>query len=189
MINKPNGYDEATAFTGEFETLEPGGKILVIKKAEEVQSSKGGRMFVFMFDIAEGDEKGFFERQWNADKERPMRKWRGTYNQLMEGKSLPFFKGLITSIEESNPGYKWNWDETTLKGKLIGGIFGREEYRKQNGDIGITTKCQNVRSVQAIREGVPVPEDKRIADDGSPALTTPKAYNFEELGSDEELPF
>lgn len=47
----------------------------------------------------------------------------------MKGNGLPFFKGVLTSLEESNPGFRWNWDESTLVGKKVGGVFGREQFR------------------------------------------------------------
>lgn len=39
----------------------------------------------------------------------------GLFRQGYEGKQLPFFKGMITCIEESNEGYEWNWDEKRLR--------------------------------------------------------------------------
>ena len=194
MILKPTNYDEVQAYTGEFETIAPGGYICVIQKAEAVTTAKGNLpMLTILFDIAEGDSKGFYERQWKSDEGRANRKWRGVYNQITEGKSVPFFKGLITSIEESNAGYKWNWDEKTLEGKLFGGVFGREQYRKQDGKLAMATKCVSIRSVKAIRDGVEAPEDKLLTLDDTydaphPLSTTPTA-NWQEINSDDELPF
>lgn len=194
MINKPEGYDNATAFTGEFETLAPGGYICVIKKAEVTKTEKGAEMLTLMFDIAEGDSKGYYERQWKSNESKTDRKWHGTYNQLIEGKSIPFFKGLITSIEESNSGYKWNWDESTLKGKLFGGLFGRKQYRKNNGDLGMVTICMAIRSVKTIRAGVEPPEDKLLpvttdAYGAPPPLSSAPTAKWENLNSDDDLPF
>lgn len=194
MILKPEGYDSATAYTGEFETLEPGGYVCVIKKAEDTLTAKGIKMLAISFDIAEGDSKGFYERQWKSSESNENRKWRGVYNQITEGKSIPFFKGMITSIEESNPGYKWNWDEATLKGKLFGGVFGREEYRKQDGKTAMATKCISIRSVKTIRDGVDAPEDKLLpattdAYGSPPPLSTAPTHKWETLNPDDDLPF
>lgn len=87
----------------------------------------------------------------------------------------------MTSLEVSNPGFKWNWDENKLVGKLFGGIFGEEEYEKQDGSIGTTVKCRFVRSVDAIREGeFKTPEKK---------LLNPANTGWKQVEDDDELPF
>jgi hypothetical protein len=170
-MQKPQGYDETEVFT-EYKTIPPGGYICRINgaKIEKTQQSQK-EVLILAFDIAEGEYKDYYSEQFirksaNATSEV---KWPGTYRQLTEGKSLPFFKGLITAIENSNPGYTWNWDEKTLKGKLFGGVFGQEEYQKQNnGGIGISTKCQQIRSVEQIRKGVEIPQIKRLKQGNNP---------------------
>ena len=64
-MEKMQGYDEAQALTGEFETLEPGGYICVIKKAKEETSTTGKKMLVIAFDIAEGEHAGFYQRRFD----------------------------------------------------------------------------------------------------------------------------
>lgn len=195
MILKPEGYDAAAAFTGEYETLEPGGYICVIKKAESVMSSKNSPMISILFDISEGEHKGFYERIWKSSENKENHKWRGTFNQLTGGKSTPFFKGMITAIEESNPGYKWNWDESSLKGKLFGGVFGREQYTKQDGTNAMSVKCVFIRCVDAVKKGITPPADKMlvVSDNYSYGSPPPASYdpsgNFETLSNDDDLPF
>ncbi|MFA5099484.1 MAG: hypothetical protein WC547_01185 [Candidatus Omnitrophota bacterium] len=194
MILKPEGYDSATAYTGEFETLEPGGYVCVIKQAEDTLTAKGIKMLTISFDIAEGESKGFYERQWESNASNAARKWRGTYNQITDGKSVPFFKGMITSIEESNNGYKWNWDEASLKGKLFGGVFGREQYRKNDGSVGMVTKCIAIRSVKTVRDGIEPPADKLLppvtdAYGMPPPLASVPTAKWESVASDDDLPF
>lgn len=46
---------------------------------------------------------------------------------------------------------------------LVGGVFGREQYLK-DGQLKMITKCVEFRSVEAIKAGVKVPEDKLIDD-------------------------
>lgn len=162
-MNKPTGYDEATAFTGEFKSVTPGGHICKILGAKSEQSKSGKEQLVIMFDIAEGPDKGFYMDQFKRKQESNAdAKWQGLYRQLTEGDSTKFFKGMITAIEKSNDGYKWDWKEESLKGKLFGGVFGQEEYEKQDGSIGVSTKCRFIRSVEQIRKGVEAPEIKRL---------------------------
>lgn len=167
----PQGYQEADAKSfGEFETLEAGGYICKILKAEEQTSKSGKQMLVIFYDIAEGEHKDYHKREFERIKEKnPDAKWKGTYYQLTEGNSVPYFKGLITSIEESNAGYKWDFNESTLKGKLFGGAIGLEEW--ENGDKGgMQPKLRYVTSVESIRKGINPPKDKML--DGNTAMKT-----------------
>ena len=106
------------------------------------------------------------------------------YHQTVRQDDLRYFKGFMTSIEASNPGFKWNWDEKKLAGKLFGGIFGEEEYEKQDGSIGTIVKCRFVRSVDAIREGkFKIPEIKRL----QPSSLNEPNYTTQDIL--DELPF
>ena len=62
-------------------------------------------------------------------------------------------------------GFKWNWDERSVSGKMVGMVFGEEEYRKTDGTIGTSVKAQMARSVQAIRDGVDVPKKKLLKEE------------------------
>jgi len=160
---KPENYDQETAKTfGEFETLEPGGYICKILKAEEQQSKSGKNMLVLFWDIASGEHTDFYKRDFERRKEsNPEAKWNAVYYQLTEGNSTSYFKGLITSLEESNPGYKWNFDEKTLKGKMFGGAIGLEEW--DNGEkSGMQAKLRYVTSIETIKKGITIPKDKML---------------------------
>jgi hypothetical protein len=193
-MQKPNGYDDTQAFTGEFETLKPGGYICKIIQAKEDTTSTGKPVLIIIFDIAEGEYKEIFKRRFDAAKKRNAdAKWKGIFRQLTEGNSTKFFKGMLTSIEESNPGYKFNFDENTLKGKLFGGIFGREQYQKNNGDYAWDTKCQSVRSIATIRKGAfEIPADKYAVKPSADSVykTPTSASDFTDLQDDDgDLPF
>lgn len=172
LLNLP-GYDQAAAFTGEYEALPPGGYVCRIIRAPRVEHWKNGegQSLLLPLDIVEGEQKGFFERQYAADA-RPEKKWGCIHRQSIpiKGKTtkfdevLSFFKGMITAIENSNTGFKWNKDTDTLNGKLIGCIFGREEYFNITiGKNTFSTKVIFVRSADIIRKGeFKVPEDKML---------------------------
>ena len=192
-MNMPTGYQEADAKSfGEFETLEPGGYICKILKAEEQTSKSGKQMLVIFYDIAEGEHKDYYKREFERIKEKnPDAKWKGTYYQLTEGNCVSYFKGLITSIEESNAGYKWDFNESTLKGKLFGGAIGLEEW-ENNGKSGMQPKLRYVTSVESIRKGINPPKDKML--DGSTKAVNQNSGGLDadfHLMSDEDddLPF
>jgi hypothetical protein len=100
-------------------------------------------------DIAEGQFKEYFENRYV----RFGGNWGCKKYQSYKEKALPLFKGFTTSVEESNDRYIWDFDETKLKGKMVGVIFGEEEYLTANDEIKIITKPQFFRSVKTIREG------------------------------------
>jgi len=162
-MNKPEGYDQEQAFTGDYKSVTPGGHICKIQGARIETTRDGADILVVAFDIVEGPCANFYTEQFDraiiGNKDA---KWQGTYRQFVDGSGLKFFKGMITAIENSNSGYKWNWDEKTLKGKLFGGVFGQEEWLNKEGKIKLSTKCRFIRSVEQIRKGVDVPEIKRL---------------------------
>ncbi len=63
------------------------------------------------------------------------KKWKGVIRQFLpkddgtdnDEWTKSSFKGLTTAFEHSNPGYTWNWEETSLVGKLVGILFRNEE--------------------------------------------------------------
>lgn len=168
-MEKVQGYDEAQAITGEYEKLNAGGYICKIISAKEEKSKSGKRMLVLALDIAEGDKKDFFRNRFN-DNSNPDKKWPAgaIYRQMLEGeKAAGFLKGLMTSLEASNDGFKWDWDEKKLANLKCGAIFGEEEYEKMDGSVGTTTKVKFIRTVKAIQDGnFKVPELKKLPEKG-----------------------
>lgn len=169
------GYNESQAFTGESMQLPAGLYVCQIKMAIE-EERKGKRLIAIAYEIAEGEYKGFFQKKYDADKNQN-KKWPGIHRQLMEGESLPFFKGLMTSIEESNPGYTWNWDENSLKGKKFGAVMGREEFMTQDGQKKMATKIRGIRSVEGLKNAT-VPEDKLLPDNQTGYQDMPPTGGF-----------
>lgn len=136
------------------ETLELGGHELVIMDAREYTGLTGNTSLKVSVDIAGNDkQKGFFKKQYeantNVDKKWP----NGAIKYLsLKDESLGFLKGFITALEKSNPNFKFNlkgnWEQ--LKGLKIAGQFGLEEYQKQDGGIGTTTKLIQFRSLDRL---------------------------------------
>ena len=191
-MEKMPGYDEAQALTGEFESIEPGGYICKIINAKEEMSKSNKKMLVIAFDIAEGEHKDFYKRRYdelckqNKDLNTKV-KWpnNGVYRQMLEGENATsYLKGLMTSLEESNEKFKWDWDEKKLVGLLFGGIFGKEEYQNQTtGEYKMATKLRFVRTIKAVKEGkFDIPEDKKLPKENN-------NFNFVQGDSGDDLPF
>ena len=156
---------EAKEF-GEFETLELGGHEVVIKKAELYRSDFSGNTSLKVeIDIA-GDDKqaGFYQKQYdentNADKKWP----NGAVRYLsLKKESLAYTKGFITALEKSNNNFKFDtskgWEQ--LKGLKCAGVFGWEEYEKQDGTTGIATKLTQFRSLDKLND-IKIPSVKLL---------------------------
>lgn len=190
--NNTQGYDE-------FEALQLGGHICKIMNVKEQKSSTGKDMIVISLDIAEGEQKDYYKKMFQKDT-RPIaeKKWGCVVYQLIEdkdGNTNRGFKTFINSVQKSNKGFdeKNIWDENFceyFKDKLIGGVFGREQYRNQNGELKWSTKCIAFRDIDTIKKGVAIPED-RYLNDSQPG----KASMFEGFESlqpapdEDDLPF
>lgn len=190
-MEKIKGYDEAIAFTGEYESLEPGGYICKIVNAKEETSQNGNRMLVIAFDVAEGEHKDIYKRRYdesvkqNNDPNKQV-KWpnNGIHRIMLDNeRAAGFLKGVITSIEASNPDFKWDWDEKKLKNKKFGGVFGEEEYEKNDGSLGTTIKLRWFRSVDAVEDGkYKIPNKKYLKKKDS-------IFDIASNDDDDNLPF
>jgi len=177
-MKKFGGYETTQAYDGDFEVLPLGGHYCEIKGVK-MENYAWGDMLVLYLDIADGDNKGFFTRQYNRKKQQnPDAKWPCTYRQGVpkddgsekDNKTKGFFKGMVSCVEKSNPGYVWNWEEKTLTGKKIGGVFGQEEFVASDGTVKLATKCVFVRSYEAIKNGVDIPAIKKLKEGMAPPL-------------------
>ena len=168
------GYMDVTAATasGDFSSPPPGGYVCSIVNAEFLNSKAGNLMLVLYLDIAEGDFCSFFKnataRARNFDSNK---KWHNTgiYRQLIfnsNDRVSPFFKGLLTCIERSNPDFHTNinnFEACHLQGLLCGFIFASEEYLKRDGSIAEHVVIKFPKSVEDIHNGnFIIPDTKKL---------------------------
>lgn len=159
---------EAKEF-GEYENLELGGHEIVILDAREHKSEFSGNISLkISVDISGNDkQKGFFKKQYDENTSAE-KKWpTGAVKYLsLKDEQLSYLKGFITSLEKSNPNFKFNkkgtWEQ--LKNLKLAGQFGLEEYKKQDGTIGTATKLVQFRSLDKLNE-IKIPKVKKL--DGS----------------------
>jgi len=192
-----NGYKPEKIVSRE--TLPAGGYIAEILKAEEVPYD-WGNVLVISFDIAEGQYKDHFEKDYKAQTNED-RKWRGTCRINIpkddgtekDAFTKKMFNNAMYAIEDSNPGYKWNWNETTLNGKKIGVLFRNKEW-EYNGKTGWTTECYALASVNDIRSGnYKIAKDKplknkSVSTGNLPFYDSREPYS-ELYDNDKDLPF
>ena len=216
MIKKFAGYDDIQIFEGGA-SIEPGGYELQIigAKVEQYTSRATGATGEIMkvaFDIINNEQyAGFYSTRFKAAKAAdPNAKWGGVFDVFIpkddgsenDAKTKQSFKRSITSVEKSNEGYAWDWNELSLKGKMFGGVFGREEFETKEGERKFATKCRFSRSIESIRTGnFKIPDDKLLKSKNDVPYTaslasmgnayqTPDqlaAMSYGDLGSFEEI--
>lgn len=181
---------EAKKSAGARELLPAGGYVAKILNAEEV-SYDWGNVLLISFDILEGQYKDFFATDYH-NQDREDKKWRGTFRLNVpkddgsekDGWTKRTFGNSIWSVEASNPGYHWDWNEATLKGKIVGVLFRNREW-EMNGNTGWTTECCALTSVDDIRQGkFRQPKDKPLKSNNMTG-----SVNFENVDTSGELPF
>lgn len=197
-FSRSKRYQEAQAYS-EQEKLPPGGYVLEIMDAKE-QSNDWGDTLIIAFDIAEGEQKGFYRRNFDSQTGED-KTWKGRYRVPIpkdDGSKedewkMRRLKTVVSNLEESNPGFHFDWANVSkLKGKKIGALFNNKEY-DFNGHHGFFTNCHSLVTVEKIRSGkYKIPEDtllnkgNRQQPQGQPVgdgfMTIPD-------GIEEELPF
>lgn len=154
---------------GEFENIELGGHETVIMKASlytsPVTENTSLRICV---DIAGNEKhKGYFKKQFDNNTLKD-KKWSNNATRYLSLKkeNLAYTKGFITSVEKSNPGFKFDtskgWEQ--LNNLKIASVFGLEEFIKQDGSIGTTTKLVQFRSIDKLND-ITIPKVKLINGD------------------------
>lgn len=166
--------------------LKAGGYIC---KITSVQDNEAAENLYIEFDIAEGENKGYYKKL-----EESFGFWGGKFWQSYKEKSLPFFKRLCSAVSKSNAGFifdgKTNADEQTMVGKLIGIVLQEEEYVKNNGDTDTRLVVAFPCSVESIRKGdYKVPAKKLLpASEASTSGIKEDANGFIQV-PDNELPY
>ena len=138
----------------DFRGLPIGAYECVIMDARVNHNEQSGKdTFKVSVDIASGEFKDYFRKMYENDT-RIDRKWNNNAVKYLSytGDNVAFFKGFIKTIENSNIGYVWDWDETKLKGKKVCGVFQYEEYEKQDGTKGIKVRLSKFRSLGKMKD-------------------------------------
>lgn len=141
------GMDDFTPFpAGVYECI-------IVNACENFNKDSGKTTLKVMVDIASGEYKGYFKEMYDKNTNVD-RRWNNNSTKYLslEEQNLSYLKGFITSVENSNPGYTWDWDETKLHDKKICCVYQWEQYQTQDGKIGISAKLNKFRSLDKMKD-------------------------------------
>lgn len=168
----------------EFPKMTAGGYIARITKVTDMVASEGLKIEL---DIADGEFKGYYKDLYTAKGF-----WGLTDFRSYKEKALPFFKGFVTSIQESNIKPKpfiWDGtDEQAFVGKYVGIVLGEEEYKSKEGETKTRLYVAQYRGAKTIKDGdFVIPALKKLKASGNPL---DDFYPAASTGAvDDDLPF
>ena len=161
-----SGYDDAVKNAKASGGRLPAGAYVckVVRVAFEEGKNGNSDMIQLLFDIEEGEHKGFFKSQFdnNTDEDK---KWKGKttiYVPKDDGTEKDewtknSFAKWTTAFELSNPNYKWDWKEEKWKGLLVGIIFGDTGTVLDDGKEIVYTEARTACDIEAVRKGTVKP--------------------------------
>lgn len=169
----------------EYVRLGAGGYICKITKVEDFPAKEYLRI---EYDVVQGEFKDYFKDLFEAKKF-----WGGNFIRSYKATALSFFKSFATAVENSNPKFKFDNDETKFVGKLIGLVLGEEGYIANDGSSKSRLYVKETRSIESIKnKEFEVPEYKPCAGAkqvSAPPITDSNGFMNIPDGIDEELPF
>lgn len=133
---------------GNFEAKKSGGYIELppvgayVAEIQDVRTSEqfDHTIIELMVEITEGEYKGRYHEVYEDQRERfGNATYKGVFkltapNDNDEDWRVSTFQGNLWCVQESNPGYKWDWDEKKLKDKKVGISVRKRLYTGQDKD-------------------------------------------------------
>ena len=182
------------------------GKI-VDAELKKLQSSNGDfERLELKVDVADGEYKDHYAKLYDSQSNGmyPTR-WKGVIrfnipqvgSQYEHGQKKAL-EHLAWCLQDSNPRYKWDGDESKMKGLAIGfSVRERDWLMERDGEIsyGTTTEVARVESIKSVKDGKVKPMKKRELKDAEKeklsAYQASHSANSSELTQvyDEHLPF
>lgn len=199
-----NNFGNAQAPGQGSRALPAGGYVAQIVGAVLTESQRHTPMLEVRIEIAEGEYRGIFTERVQTPGTWPNA---GTYrlplpedpNAAPDDWRLQRLKGMVTSVEESNPGFKWRDDERDLRGRFVGVLYRDEEFLgREDGQKHISAKPAFFCSVARIRSGdFTIPRPRLLQENAMQTADTytsvPRDAGFipveSAINGDKDLPF
>lgn len=203
MMRKPQDFDNAQSYDGTIRKLPVDGYVCKIMDVEEATTKNGKEYWKVSIDIVEGEYKDFYKNMYKnaraTAQDLSKVTWKGLYHifpYTPEGYTNPYFKGFISCVERSNPGFHMNWagDVSQFKGKIIGLIFREEEFVTNEGTTKISVKpyyCKTVEDIRAKNFDLPQKKLQKNRDGGAvpPGYTNANESYANSSVDEDDLPF
>lgn len=141
---------EAHPEQSQYDDIPAGGYICTIVDAELEEEKEYVRLDL---DVAEGEYKGYFQAL-----EDRANFWGLQYYASFKESQISRFAKLCTCLDACNPGFTFDpfsakgVDVSILKGKKVGVVIGKEEYKNRNGEIREKNRVINITETKKIHE-------------------------------------
>ena len=199
MIMKAYEGFKSEASGSAYPMLPVGAYVCEIKNVK-IDGKEPDQKLILRLDIVEGEHTGYYTKRYehdagrNAQNHMYVTKYKGDFTLNIPNPDntkrehpewdIKAFNNMVFCVEQSNEGYTWDWNEKSLKGKLVGinvraGTYNGNPY----------TQIGKLETVKDVRAGVckpmkPKPDTNTPTAEAS-ADSTP---SFTEVETD-ELPF
>lgn len=198
IINKTTNFNAHNTASNKPDPLPAGVYEAIIKGARVEDTPWGGQRLVLALDVSQGEHMGHYQGlfDWETKNSNYQPKWKGTFRQNIptgdgtekDSWTQRSLEGTVWALEQSNPGYHWDWDENKLKGLAVG-INVRNKEWEYNDLTGWTTEIGRLESIEEVRAGkVKVLKDKPLKNSTSTA-TIDAQTGFSAVEMSSELPF
>ena len=158
------GFKSEAQSGGKFPMLPAGpyvAKIINVK----IDGEEPDQSLILRLDIAEGEYEGYYTKRYKAEdakKSKYPTKYKGDLRIRIPNKDNPNaqypesdirrFNDAMYRIEQSNHGYRWDWNETGLIGKIVGLNVRAGEYNE-----AAYTKPYRLEIADDVRRGIVQP--------------------------------
>lgn len=183
--------------SGNFIELPPvGAYIGEIQAVREIEIYDRPAIELFI-EITEGEYANRFHEVHEDQKERfgDTAKYKGIFRLFPylgendEDWRKKVFEENLWAVEQSNPGYTWDWDEKKLKGKKVG-ISIRKRLYTYNGKDRETTEIGRLESIEEIKAGKVKPlKDRDNRETKSESAESTDGSNFTDVSNEVNVPW
>lgn len=155
-----DGYKSEAPST-KFPMLPAGTYVAGIKNVK-IDGKEPDQQLVLRLDIIEGEWAGYYTKRYERDSQNArdyQAKYKGDFRLQIPDPSNPkrshpewdtkAFNNAMWAIEHSNPGYKWDWNEGSLKGKIVG-----INVREGSFNGNVFTQIGRLEVADDVRKGI-----------------------------------
>lgn len=200
-MKKFGGFEDAqksARYSGSAK-LPEGAYIAKIMNVKYVEGENGNSDRIdIQFDIAEGDYKGFFKKQYEENTQED-KKWKGKTSIYVpsddgserDGWTKNTFAKWTNALEDSNTKYKWDWDESKWKGLQIGLMFALKGNVIEGKEVTYTEVRYPLSVEDAKKPDIKIPAIKKRNGYTGNSVPVPTDNSFVNVPDDteEEIPF